>query len=444
MDLLIKGARILEYAPARITNPVDIGIEKGLITEVRENITGNQGVKTIDAAGDWVMPGHVCAHNHFYSALARGLTAHIPPCYDFVGVLENLWWRLDRALDRNSLLYSGIVGALEAIRAGTTTVIDHSASPSFIKGSLEVLKEGFELCGLRGVLCYEVTDRNGDAGRDEGVSENVSFIETCETNLLRGAVGAHAPFTLSDETLEKLSDACRKTGRGVHVHVSEDLYDLSFSHHHYGISPLERLDRFGLLGETSIIVHGVHLLDKEMELLSDRDAFLVHNPRSNMNNGVGYNGRLSGIKNVAIGTDGIGSDMFEETKFGYFKSADAGAGFSPRDMLGFLAGGTKIVSRCFESKIGAVRPGYLADLVILDYHAPTPLVVADGNVAEGNIAEGNIAGHFLYGLGSRDVKTVVIGGRAVFENRAFPFDTRPIYREAGAQAAALWERMEKY
>ncbi len=431
MDLLIKGARILEYRPARISGQVDIGIEKGLITEVEEALPGG-GVKTIDASGCFVVPGHVCAHNHFYSALARGITAPIPACDDFVGVLQNLWWRLDRALDRNSLLYSGLVGALEAIRSGTTTVIDHQASPSFIKGSLSVLKEGFELCGLRGILCYEVTDRNGDAGRDEGVTENVSFINTSETDLLRGAVGAHAPFTLSDETLRVLSDACRGTGRGIHIHVSEDPYDLSFSHHRYGVSPVERLEHFGLLGPLSIIAHGVHLLKKEIDLLNEHDSFLIHNPRSNMNNGVGYNIKLSTLKNVAIGTDGIGSDMFEETRIGYFKNTDAGAGLSPDDLLGFLSDGAEIVSRYFGRKAGAIEPGCLADLVLLDYRYPTPL------------GTDNVGGHFVFGFGSRDVKTVVINGRCVFENGEFPFDTGPIYREAEKQAAALWKRMEKY
>lgn len=432
MDLLIKGARILEYRSGRISGQVDIGIEKGLITRVEENLSDSGAVKTIDAAGCFVVPGHVCAHNHFYSALARGITAAIGPCYDFIGVLQNLWWRLDRALDRNSLLYSGLVGALEAIRSGTTTVIDHSASPSFIRDSLSVLREGFEMCGLRGILCYEVTDRNGDSGRDEGVAENVSFIQNSETDLLRGAVGAHAPFTLSDETLVLLSETCRNTERGIHIHVSEDRYDLSFSYHSYGISPVERLERFGLLGPKSIIVHGVHLLEKEIRLINEHDSFLVHNPRSNMNNRVGYNSRLSTLKNVAIGTDGIGSDMFEETKFGYFKNADAGAGLSPGDLLGFLSNGSEIVSRYFGRPAGAVLPGHLADLVLLHYQNPTPL------------SRDNHAGHFVFGFGPSDVRTVVIHGRCVFENGEFPFDTGPIYREAENQAASLWKRMEKY
>ncbi|MBN2322439.1 MAG: putative aminohydrolase SsnA [Spirochaetes bacterium] len=432
MDLLIRGARILEYRPARVGGTADIAIEKGLITGVEKTISGEKAKKTIDASGCFVMPGHVCAHNHFYSALARGITAAVPPCYDFVGVLQNLWWRLDRALDRESLFYSGLVGALEAIRCGTTTVIDHSASPSFIKGSLAVLKEGFERCGLRGILCYEVTDRNGDSGRDEGVSENVSFIESGESALLRGAVGAHAPFTLSDETLVLLSEACRGTERGIHVHVSEDRYDLSFSHHTHGISPVERLERFGLLGPKSIIVHGVHLLKKEIALLNEHDSFLVHNPRSNMNNGVGYNTRLAAIKNVAIGTDGIGSDMFEETKIGYFKGRDAASNLAPADLLGFLGSGAQIVSRYFERKAGTIEPGCLADLVLLDYKNPTPL------------GADNLPGHFVFGFGSHDVRTVVIDGRCVFENGEFPFDTGPIYKEAAAQAEALWKRMEKY
>jgi putative selenium metabolism protein SsnA len=461
MSLLIKRAKIFQLNPAAVSPETDIYIEEDQIRRIgrdlgdlpgkraqgnRENPAHNATLadlhgegdnsspihadRVIDAKGRYVMPGNVCAHNHFYSALSRGITSHIGPSDDFVSILRNLWWRLDRTLDSSSLFYSGLIAALEAIKAGTTTVIDHNASPGFIRGSLKLLKEAFQKCGLRGILSYEVTDRNGLQERNRGIEENVEFIQGQETAQLKGAVGAHAPFTLSDESLRMLSEAVAATGRGLHIHLSEDRYDLSHSHHVYGIAPAERLDAYHLLDEKSLIVHGVHLLEREAEILEEHSSFLVHNPRSNMNNSVGYCRMLSHLTNVAIGTDGMGSDMFEESKIGYFKSRDAGMGFAPSDLTRFLANGNMILERYFGKKFGTVGKGSTADLVILDYRNPTPVGV------------NNTAGHFIFGLSSQDVNTVVIGGRVVFENRQFPFATEELYRDARKEAKRLWNAID--
>ena len=181
MNLLIKQARLLQFYPEKLAANADIFIQDQYINKVgkdlEKELKGEKIDKVIDAGGNFVIPGNVCSHNHFYSVLARGVVADIRPSYDFVGTLQNLWWRLDRALDESSLYYSGLAGALDAVRAGTTSVIDHNASPSCIKGSLKILKTAFEKCGLRGILCYEVTDRNGLQGRDNGIKENLEFIK---------------------------------------------------------------------------------------------------------------------------------------------------------------------------------------------------------------------------------------------------------------------------
>ncbi len=436
MILLIKNAAVLQYNPPLRMDGMNILIENGSIGEVAENIGPSMqdkiADKVIDAQGRLLVCGHVCSHTHLYSALARGILAHVPPSKDFVSVLKNLWWRLDRALDEESLYYSGLVGALDAIRCGTTSVIDHNASPSFIRGSLSVLKQALERCGLRGILCYEVTDRNGKTDRDRGIEENLNFIQQEETDLLRGSVGAHAPFTLCDETLEALAEASSAAKRGIHIHAAEDVYDQSYSSHHFGLSVVERLDRFGLFDDMSLVIHGVHLRESDVKILNDHGSFLVHNPRSNMNNCVGYNSLLPDFRNVAIGTDGMGADMFEETTIGYFKSMDAGCALSPADFLRFLANGNAILERYFGDKFGKAAPGNRADLVLLDYEPPTPLVAL------------NIGGHFVFGLSSRNVDTVIVNGSCVYEHRRFTFDTEKIFHDARKQALRLWEKMEKY
>jgi putative selenium metabolism protein SsnA len=437
--ILLKNATVVHLHPGEVIPGVDIAIDGTEIQAVgRAAGEGQKPSRTIDLAGRLVMPGLVCGHDHFYSGLSRGIMATIAPCPDFVSTLQNLWWRLDRAIDADILRLSGLVCSLEAIKAGCTAVIDHHASPSFIGGSLSTLKESFEKAGLRGILCYETTDRNGRDGARQGAEENRRFAVLVEEEkksrgkqrLIEAMIGGHAPFTLADEDLTALADVVRGTGRGFHVHVAEDTFDGSHSHRVYGKDALKRLDDFGLLSESSIIGHGLYLTENDRNILNARGACLAHNSRSNMNNGVGYNGALPHVKNVVLGTDGIGSDMLLEAKFAYFRHRDAGGPLGPGAFMRFLQSGNEILRRYFGEAFGRVEKGCKADLVILDYDSPTPL------------ARENVAGHALFGMGSRDVNTVIVNGRIVMENRTFPWDTAPVYAEAQAAAKSLWKRMD--
>jgi len=356
-----------------------------------------------------------------------------------VSTLQNLWWKLDRAIDADILRLSGLVCSLEAVKAGCTAVIDHHASPSFIEGSLSVLKDAFEKVGLRGILCYETTDRNGRDGARAGANENARFAEVVQAEkasrggqrLVEAMIGGHAPFTLADEDLALLGDAVRKSGRGFHVHVAEDAFDSSFSHRVHGKDPLARLDGFGLLTDGSLIGHGLYLTPADRELLNARGTWLAHNSRSNMNNTVGYNAALPSIKNVVLGTDGIGSDILLETKFAYFRHRDSGGPLGPGAFMRYLQSANEILRRYFGEPFGRVEKGYKADLVILDYDAPTPLV------------RENVAGHVIFGMGSRDVNTVIVNGKIVMENRTFPWDTAAVYAEAQSAARSLWKKMDQ-
>lgn len=438
--LVLKNTNLIQFNPPKVSYNVDIVIDNDLIIDVGKDAGDNYKAEKILNLGDkYVSAGLVCSHNHFYSSLARGIIADIKPSNDFVSILNNLWWKLDRALDENSLYYSGVIGALESIKAGTTSVFDHNASPSFINGSLATLKKAFDFTGLRGILSYEITDRNGTDGMTEGIKESIEFIKLIEEEkksdkskyLIEAALGAHAPFTLSNNSFEQIYDALINTNRGLHIHVSEDQYDSSFSHHHFNKDVLQRLDELWLLNEKSIIVHGVYLSDNDISILNERNSFLIHNPRSNMNNGVGYMNNLHRVKNVGIGTDGIGSNMFEELKFGYFKNTDTKGKLLMNDYLKFLQNGNDLLERYFDKNFGKIEKGYTADLVVYDYVPPTTLM------------DENLAGHFIYGFSSRDVETVIINGNIVYENRKFPFDIHPIYSEARGEAKKLWERMNQ-
>lgn len=437
--LVLKNCKTINFYPAEIKNNIDIVIEGNKIIEAAENAASKyKADRIIDIKGKYVSTGIVCSHNHFYSALARGIMADIKPSPDFISILKNLWWRLDRALDEESLYYSGITAALDAIKAGTTSVIDHHASPSYIRGSLNLLKKCFNEAGLRGILAYEITDRNGIKGMMEGVRESVDFINMIEEDkkqnnayTVETAIGAHAPFTLNDNSLSLIADALAKSNRGIHIHVAEDKYDSSFAHHIAGKDIIERLEAFNLISDKTIFVHGVHLTDNDINIINKYDSFLIHNPRSNMNNSVGYMDKLHLVNNVGLGTDGIGSNMFEEVKFAFFKNGDAKGKLSYPDFLKLLQNGNVLMERYFGSRFGKIEKDYAADLVIYDYNSPTPLL------------SDNLAGHFLFGFSSRDVETVIINGNIVYEERKFPFDIESIYTEAQKSAEKLWKKMNE-
>ncbi len=206
---------------------------------------------------------------------------------------------------------------------------------------------------------------------------------------------------------------------------------MTHSHHHYSQDIVERLDSFGLINEKTLLAHGLFLSDRDIDILNAKDGFLVHNARSNMNNNVGYNNKLTRFKNVALGTDGIGADMFEELKFAFFKHRDAGGPLWPDSFTRNLWNGNEILARNFGAKFGRLDPGNKADLTILDYTSPTPFV-AD-----------NLPGHIAFGINAGNVNSVIVEGRFVYEDRAFPFDVAPIYAEASKVAQRLWKTMDQ-
>lgn len=444
--ILFENVRIIELSPQAVSEPVDLAVEGARIAAMGRGLAARYPAARREASPPYVSAGLVCSHNHLYSALARGLRVDVETSKDFVEQLEHLWWRLDRSLDEEIILSSVCAGAAEAVMCGTTAIVDHHASPECIDGSLSIVKSGFETVGIRGILCYETSDRNGHAGALAGVRENLRFAAEVDGDraaargaqeggpLVEAAIGAHAGFTLDAETLEALGEGVRSSGRGIHIHAAEDRFDAVDSRYRHGADLAMRLDAAGCLGPKSIIAHGLYLTQSEVELLNEREVFLAHNARSNMNNGVGYPALLSEAKNAVIGTDGIGSDMVQETAFAYFKHRDVRGPLSPGAFLKMLDRGNRILDRYFADsglQFGRVEPGAAADLVFWDYDPPTPL--------EGE----NLDGHLLFGLSSRSVRSVMVGGSFVVKDGKPEFDAGGIFARAREQTRRLWSRMEE-
>ena len=219
--MLLKGGTLVRLHPPALVR-ADLRIEGDTIVARGARLAAKREEPVEDCRGRLILPGFVCAHTHMYSALSRGMPGPAPAPASFPEMLRRVWWRLDDALTEEAVYYSAMIGAVEALRAGTTTLIDHHASPNAIAGSLDIIREAFAVVGVRGVLCYEVTDRGGLRRRDAGLAENDRFLSATRTDSqFRGLVGAHASFTLGERSLAALGDLARYHRSGIHIHVAE-------------------------------------------------------------------------------------------------------------------------------------------------------------------------------------------------------------------------------
>ncbi len=430
--MLLKNATVLILSPERVER-ADLRVQDGAIVARGKDLRPLEEEETVDLFGLFIMPGMVNAHTHLYSALARGMSAPKIPANNFVQILRKIWWKLDQSLDEESIYYSALVGSLEAVKYGATTLIDHHASPNHIKDSLDIIKKAMATVGMRGILCYETTDRGGRRRRNEGLGENERFIaENADNPYFKGTAGAHASFTLNDETMEALGQMSEKYDCGVHIHAAEDNADIINTMKKYGIGVVRRLQKFGALSHKSILAHGIHLPKSQVATIGKSRAWIIHNPRSNMNNAVGYAPLQWFGDHSAIGTDGFPSDMFEESKIGFFRNRESDHRVSFGRLPEMLHAGQKLVSRFFGREFGTLEVGSPADLIVLKYTPPTPLT------------DLNLLGHFLFGMSSGMVTHTMVNGEwQMWDGGLVGIDEEKIMNEASVVAQRLWKRMEK-
>ncbi len=442
--LITNGILVTWDDENRILEGCALRVEGGKITHIEQQqklLDMFPGEECLDAHGQLVMPGNICAHTHFYGAYSRGMGIPGDAPSGFVEILEKLWWPLDKALDRESVAASATVCILDAIRHGTTTLFDHHASPSFIGGSLDEIYKVVELSGIRASLCYEVTDRNGLDQADEGIKENVRFANYINRDhpldgRVAASFGLHASLTLSDETLKK----ARKNipyGIGFHIHVAESEADEYDSLSKSGLRVVDRLDKFGILNSKAIIAHAVHVDVKEMEILAKTGAWVTHQPRSNMNNAVGMSqveamDRM-GIK-MCLGNDGFSNTMWDEWKAAYL--AHKLWHRDPRRMNGSLVArmaiqrNRELVANQFNGvEVGMIKQGKRADLIFVDYHPYTPMTA------------GNIPWHILFGFNESLITTTMVDGQILMKDREIVcMDEEKAFADTRKLAPAVWSR----
>src|SRR5512138_3879638 len=391
--------------------------------------------EAVDCAGKIVLPGFICAHHHFYSTMARGMAIPGEPASNFVEILERLWWKVDRALDGEDITLSAQIPLIECIRNGTTTIIDHHASPGMRDGSLDLIEKAVREAGIRASLCYEVSDRNVKGG---GVEENERFIKKTGKGdgQIAAMMGLHASFTLSDETLERCVGIAKDAGVGHHIHVAEDAADREDSIKKYGMHTVHRLDKMGASGEKSLFIHCVHIDEEEMDLIAATKTSVVHNPESNMNNAVGVTPLFKLLARnilVGLGTDGMNSDMLAQMRCAYLlhrlANHDPRVAFMEAPKL-LLQNNADIVKRQFGIRVGEIAEGRPADLAIMDYQPPTVL------------NESNFLGHLIFGLVDATVDTTVCKGKILMrDKKVLTLDEERIAARSRELAPQMWERL---
>ena len=437
--LLIGNGRLLTRDQGNYIENGAVAIEGNLILEVGETAKLKQKypeAEWIDADGGVIMPGLVNTHNHIYSAFARGLSIKGYNPHDFNDILEGMWWKIDRLLTKENDSLSAQAVYIDCIKNGVTTVFDHHASYLDIPCSLDTIADAAKALGVRMSLCYEVSDRDGKAKMTEAVLENERMIlraNADDSDMLKGMMGLHAAFTLSDETLA-LCKQHTPSYTGAHIHVAEGPGDQVDSLHKYGKRIVERLYENGILGEKTLAIHCVHVSPAEMAILKQTNTMVVHNPESNMGNAVGCGPVIrlfqEGIL-LGLGTDGYTNDMLESYKVGNIihkhNLCDPTVAWGEIPTMLF-ENNPRIAGRFFRKPLGVLKAGAYADVIVTDYDPLTPM---DG---------GNANGHILFGMNGRSVVTTVCNGKVLMKDRkVLVADEKLVMQECRKSAAKLWQ-----
>ena len=419
--ILLRNGTYIDWKTLEFTT-TDLLVEEG--TNARILFVDPASPQKADIISD--CSGQIITHavangpHPAYSALSRGMPPPQKTPGNFREILQYVWWTLDKALDPESIRFSALVTAIACAKNGTTFVIDHHASPFAIDGCLDVIAEAFDTVGVNHLLCYEISDRDGETIASKGIAETARYLEHRQ-----GLVGLHASFTVGDQTLQKSIELSARHNAGIHIHVAEDTYDQQHCLETYHSRIIPRLNKAGALQfPKTILAHCLHLEQEERKLLSETPVWIAENMESNLNNAVGFFNGEHLFNRVMLGTDGMHSDMIRSAQAAYFAGHLHDAIDYPGTYRRF-----RNIHRYLDQN------GFTGDsdnnLVVLDYASPTPFT------------RDNFAGHFLFGWESKQITHVISDGRLIVEKgRCTRVDEENILSEACKAAERMWTRMQ--
>ena len=441
VDCLIKNGLIVTMdKDRRIIPDGSLAIENGRVVEIGRSIKlKEKPEETIDAKGKIIMPGLICSHTHLYGMLLRGAPLKIEPPTDFSQILQRVWWPMDEAMTREDAYASALISCLEFIRTGTTFFADTFSGPNAMTGVLDRIAAAVEQAGIRGFIAFEATERRTHAEGARGVRENERFIKKVKkarSTKVRGMFSIHASFTVSDELLSYVRELASRYKVPVTIHTSEGPADVYHNYEQFGKRTVERLRDVGLLAADVVLAHCVDVNDDELAMIKHANAKVAHNPMSNMLNAVGVAPVVKMLAmgiSVGLGNDGYIFDEFENIRAAFLLQKVALRDprvISPVEVLEMATiRGAELYG--VENELGSLEPGKLADIIIVNPStAPTP------------VRPESVLGHLVNTVSSRDVETVIVGGRALMrDRRILTLDEQEVVKIARKSAEKLWQKL---
>jgi len=440
-DTLIKnGLVVTADERGTIFEKGYIRVSNGKIAEIGSGDPRGSADSIVDASGCVVIPGLITAHTHLYGILLRGASLNIEPPTDFVQVLQRVWWPVDEALTVEDAYASALSASADMLRNGSTLYADTYSGPNSIEGSLEAIAKGTREIGMRGIVAFEMTERNNPEEAQRGLREGTNFVNSVKNDddLISGMMSLHASFTVGDEIVSNAVEEAKKLDIPITVHTSEGLVDLYHNLETSGERTVERLNRLGVLGKKTVLAHCVHVNGHEMDLIAQSGSSVAHNPMSNMLNAVGVSPVPSMLERnitVGLGNDGWIYDPFENMRCAltiHRLASGNPSAIGPHEIFKMA---TLDGARCYglEKKLGSLERNKLADIVILDgSNVPTPLT------------KESAIGHLLNSFSGRDVRNVFVNGIQVVKDRKLTqTNDERVAKISRISASGLWERLNK-
>jgi cytosine/adenosine deaminase-related metal-dependent hydrolase len=418
--ILLKNGTFINWETLEFS-ATDILVDEGSSGKLQfvPHGTVREAQAVVDCTGMFITKSFVNGHHHIYSALARGMNPPQKNPVNFPEILQYIWWNLDKSLDLEMIRSSALATAIACAKSGVTFAIDHHASPFAVEGSLETIAKAFDEVGVGHLLCFEISDRDGLPIAEQGLSETENYFTQRQ-----GLVGLHASFTVGENTLKQAVQLAEKAGSGIHVHTAEDRSDEDHCQEHYQDRIISRFKNAGVLQfPKTILAHCIHLDIEEREIVSQSPVWIVQNPDSNLNNGVG-NFTSEGLgKRIMLGTDGMHSDILHSAKTAFFSGHNY-------DTIDYPDTYRRLRNAHHYLKSNGFSGDGENNLVVLDYDSPTPL------------HSSNFYGHFLFGIEPRHVRNVIAGGKLILKDRIITtVDEKAVLDEARIQAERLWKKM---
>nr|WP_299241049.1 TRZ/ATZ family hydrolase [uncultured Halomonas sp.] len=391
-----EGLPVLEHHAIAIKDGCLLG--PWPIDEAHECVTAERRLRLDHHA---LLPGLINAHNHAGMSLMRGYADDLPL---MIWLNEHIWPAEAKHVSPEFVADGTRLAVAEMLRSGTTTFADMYLAPEAVG---DVLAQGL----MRVQLCTPLIDfpTPWAANFSEGLELTQALFERYRHHpTISLAFGPHAPYTVSDDSLQRLGAAHERLNLPIQMHVHETADEVERSLAQYGKRPLRRLFESGLLGPHFQAVHMTQIDDDDLAILQESGAQVIHCPQSNLKLASGFCpvARLqeAGV-NVALGTDGAASnndlDMFDELKSAALLAKGMSGNAAALPAMAALAMATRNGARALGlgERIGQLRQGFAADLIAVDLQAVNTLPVH------------NPASAIVYAMNSRQVSHVWVGGQ---------------------------------